>query len=53
MDEFRVSDVEVYLPISSQIGVVPSNCRSRLVLSKFFALSTSKSVIPVHSLILK
>merc|ERR1711994_797260 len=35
-------------PTSSQMGVVPSSCRSMLVFSKIFARSTSKSVMEVH-----
>ena len=43
--------IRTWRPMSSQIGVVPSSCRSMLVFSKFFALFTSKSVTEVASLI--
>ena len=43
--------IHTWRPMSSQMGVVPSSCRSMLVFSKFFALFTSKSVTEVASLI--
>jgi hypothetical protein len=42
----------VYLPISSHIGVDPSNCKSILVFKIFLARVTSNSVTLEHILIL-
>lgn len=47
------TNIDTNLPISSQMGVVPSSWRRRLAFRMFFALSTSWSVIFVHNAILQ